>query len=299
MLLERLLDNLALTVEAFATCRVAQGWRLRLPALDWVTFHYVVEGQGAVRGADGGTLTLPTGALAIVPPHLLHTLQCGAPPFGEASIGPRPAVVSEMPVHPAGPQEDGSLLVACGRLDVRYGGGLGLFDQLREVIVLDFSGDRSMRSTFDEILREVRADRPGARAMTSTLMRECLIRVLRTLCRLEDCSVGWLRALEDPALAPVVEAMLERPEARHSVESLARKAYMSRSAFARRFRESFGQPPLTYLRGVRLRHAAQLLKRSPPLPIPTVAQRSGFSSRSQFSRAFRDQFGLSPTEFRA
>ena len=68
MLLERLLDNLALSIEAFATCRVAPGWRLRLPPLDWTTFHYVVAGEGAVRDADGQDRLLPAGSLAIVPP---------------------------------------------------------------------------------------------------------------------------------------------------------------------------------------------------------------------------------------
>jgi len=148
------------------------------------------------------------------------------------------------------------------------------------------------------MLEEAAAARPGSRAMTSALMRECLVRVFRVLCLHDECSASWLRALDDPELAPVLETMLKRPADPHSVESLARKAFMSRSAFARRFKESLGQPPLEYLRGIRLRHAAQLLRRSPPLPIPTVAEQSGFSSRSQFSRAFRRHFGHPPTEFR-
>jgi AraC family transcriptional activator of mtrCDE len=298
MLLERLLDNLALSVDAFATCRVAEGWRLRLPALEWVTFHYVARGEGALTDADGRTLALPAGALAVVPPHLIHSLQCGIPPFGEVSVGGGRTPVSELGAHLAGPTEEDALVVVCGRVDVTYGGGLGLFDQLREVLVLDFSEDPQMRATFESMLEEAQSGRPGSRAMTSTLMRGCLIRVFRELCEHDECTVPWLSALDDPALAPVVDAMLAHPEDPHSVESLAKKAYMSRSVFARRFRQSFGQPPHEYLRGIRLRHAAKLLKRSPPLGISTVGSRSGFASRSQFSRAFSGHFGLSPTEFR-
>ena len=298
MLLERLLDNLALSVEAFATCRVARGWRLRLPALDWVTFHYVVQGEGAVDDGVGRTAELPAGALAVVPPHLLHSLLCGAPPYGEGPGGGG-QMRSGMPDHLAGPTDEEALVVVCGRVEVTYGGSLGLFDQLDGVLVLDFSEDTAMRATFEAMLQEVRSGRPGARAMTSTLMRACLIRVFRELCLHDDCSVGWLRALDDPTLAPVLHAMLSHPEEPHSVASLAARAYMSRSAFARRFRDSFGQPPLEYLRGIRLRHAAELLRRSPPLPIPAVARRSGFASRSQFSRAFRAHFGYPPSELRA
>jgi AraC family transcriptional activator of mtrCDE len=297
MLLERLLDNLALSIDAFATCRVAPGWRLRLPALDWVTFHYVVRGEGAVGDGRGEVIRLPAGSLAVVPPHLLHSLVCGAPPYGEGAPGTGGAEV-ELPSHVAGPADDEALLVACGRVEVTYGGSLGLFDQLAEILVLDFSQDSAMTATFERILHEATSDRPGAKAMTTTLMRECLIQVFRRLCLHEDCSVTWLKALEDPALAPVLDAMLSRPEQPHSVESLAAMAYMSRSVFARRFRDGFGKPPLAYLREIRLRKAAKMLRTSPPLPIPVVAKRSGFASRSQFSRVFRQRFGCSPSDFR-
>ncbi len=300
MLLERLLENLTLSVEAFAMCSVAEGWRLRLPGGDAVTLHYVVRGEGEVRDAAGQTLALPTGSLAVVPPHLVHSLQCGAPPFGAAEPSGGQGPAPEMPEHRAGPADPESepLQVVCGRLEVTYGSGPGLFDQLHEVLVLDFGGDGAMEALFSAMLEEARSGRAGSRAMTSALMHECLIRVFRELCVHDQCTVGWLDALEDPALAPVIDVMLRHPEQRHTVESLAAKAFMSRSAFAKRFRDSFGQPPLEYLRGIRLRHAAKLLRASPTLPVPAVARRAGFSSRSQFSRAFRDYFGRSPTDFR-
>ncbi len=256
------------------------------------------------RGSQGrpwSRTQLAQGTLAVVPPHIVHSLQCGLPPYGDASPSGGGPARQEIPVHRAGPSDpdENPLLVVCGQLGVTYGAGPGLFDQLREVLVLDFSGDTAMKSIFDSMLQEARSGRAGSRVMTSTLMHECLIRVFRELCGHDQYTVSWLDALDDPALAPVVEAMLEHPEDRHTVESLAARAFMSRSVFAKRFRESFGHPPLEYLRGIRLRHAAKLLKSSPPLPVPTVARRSGFSSRSQFSRAFRAYFGRSPSEFRA
>jgi AraC-like DNA-binding protein len=296
MLLEQLLENLVVTVDAFATCRVAPGWRLRLPALDWVTFHYVVQGDGSMTDARGREVALPPGSLAVVPPAYLHTLECGLPPYGEASV--RGGSTAELPAHRAGPEEEDGMVVACGRVEITYGGSLGLFDQLQDALVLDFAGSEAMEVTFRSMLEEARAGRPGAKAMTTALMRECLVRVFRELCVHEECRISWLTALNDPALAPVLDVMLRHPERSHSVASLAATAYMSRSVFARRFRESFGRPPLEYLRGVRLRHAAQLLSKSPSIPVATVARRAGFSSRSQFSRAFRDQFGQSPTQFR-
>jgi AraC family transcriptional activator of mtrCDE len=52
------------------------------------------------------------------------------------------------------------------------------------------------------------------------------------------------------------------------------------------------------VREVRLREAARMLRQS-SLPVDTVAGRTGFASRSHFSRAFRDLFGQSPSAYRS
>lgn len=92
-------------------------------------------------------------------------------------------------------------------------------------------------------------------------------------------------------------AILERPQNPHTLDSLASKAAMSRSAFATEFAARFGRTPMAFLREVRLRKAAQLL-RGTNLPVEVVTRRVGFSSRSHFSRAFHEYFGRSPSEFR-
>ena len=298
MLLERLLDNLALDVEAFATCWVADGWRLRLPPADWVTLHFSVSGRGTVRGLRGRPFALSPGTLALIPPSCQHSLESGEPPYGET--GPTGVASGNALVcHLAGPEDEDGRLVVCGRISATSGGGIGLFDQLDDLLVLDFGGDDAMRSTFAAVRYEAESDRAGARAMTSALMKGCLIRVLRRLCEDDRCAVPWLDALDDPTLAPVLEAMLDQPGEPHTVSSLAARVFMSRSAFAKRFHDHFGQPPIQYLRGIRLRYAARLLRKKPPLPISMVAHRSGFSSRSQSSRAFSSHFGRPPSAFRA
>jgi AraC-like DNA-binding protein len=72
---------------------------------------------------------------------------------------------------------------------------------------------------------------------------------------------------------------------------------MSRSVFAKRFHEGFGQTPMDYVREVRMRSAAQLLAQ-PELSVDSIATRVGFASRSHFSKSFSEQFGCSPTAFR-
>ena len=73
---------------------------------------------------------------------------------------------------------------------------------------------------------------------------------------------------------------------------------MSRSTFSARFHEGFGDPPMQFLRDVRLRRSAELFQSNPGLTIDVVARRVGFASRSYFSQEFKRRFGVSPAAFR-
>lgn len=53
-----------------------------------------------------------------------------------------------------------------------------------------------------------------------------------------------------------------------------------------------------YLLKLRLEHAAELIRNHPNFTIDSIAQDSGFASRSTFYRNFSGQYGISPAEFR-
>ena len=297
VILERLFENLVLTVDPFATCRLADGWRLRLPCRDWVTFHYTLRGGGGLRLDTGETLPLGANVLAVMPPNTKHAIECGSDVEHETGVEDQGA---DGPLcdFTAGPLDDVNLTIACGRIQVTYGEGLGLFDHLQKAIVLDFKDSPQMRTTFEALVSEYRKSGAASHAMMTALMNQCLILVLRRVSDEAQGVLPWLSALEDPQLAGVIDAMLEHPEQHHTVESLASVAHMSRSSFARRFADCFSRPPMDYLRDVRLRRAAQLLCRD-DLSVDEVATKVGFSSRSHFSHTFRDHFGAAPMEFRA
>ena len=72
---------------------------------------------------------------------------------------------------------------------------------------------------------------------------------------------------------------------------------MSRSSFALRFALAFGTTPMEFVKGVRLRYAAKLL-RSTDLPVSVIASKIGYASRTHFSRTFRAAYGRDPQSFR-
>lgn len=65
----------------------------------------------------------------------------------------------------------------------------------------------------------------------------------------------------------------------------------------RLFRTATGTTPIEYLLEVRLRRAAELLRRT-GLPVGEVAARCGFHDSNYFSKRFRALYGVSPRTFR-
>jgi AraC family transcriptional regulator, activator of mtrCDE len=187
--------------------------------------------------------------------------------------------------------------LACGAIRVTYQQAVGLFEYLREPILEDFSGSPEVHHVFAELLREMAEPQPGSRMIIVSLMQRCLVMLLRRHCASGRCQLPWLSALENPKLGRAIAAMLDRPEAPHTLESLAQTAGMSRSAFAQQFTAAFGHPAIAFLREIRLRRAARQLEVT-DLAVKAVATAAGFRSRSYFWRAFKALYGVDPAHFR-
>lgn len=82
-----------------------------------------------------------------------------------------------------------------------------------------------------------------------------------------------------------------------SISTLSRRACLSATTFKEGFRRLYGLPVHTWLQQRRMERAAELLRDS-SLSVLGVAQSVGYSSASQFSAAFRRQYGMSPTMYR-
>lgn len=299
MLLDRLLERLSVDVDPFAVCSVSSGWSLQLPGPPDVMLHFVLEGSGTLRLADGEEMPLYPYTLAVVPHGVVHSLDSGPNVAPDQVVRSGGRAAGEIAQFVAGSLEETDFRVACGLIQVTYGDTLALFRYLPRTMVVDLSGFPQVRAAFEGILAEQQAGGPGSHAMTSALMNQCLVYLLRRLAQQVEPPLSWLSALEDPGLGEALELMTEHPEWDHTVESLAETAMMSRSTFATRFREAFGHPPLAFLQELRLRRGAELLRRDDGLSIDQVAHRVGFASRSHFARSFKTQFGATPSEFRS
>jgi AraC-like DNA-binding protein len=108
---------------------------------------------------------------------------------------------------------------------------------------------------------------------------------------------GWLAAISDKHLSKAIEAMHSDIDKSWSVESLAREASMSRSAFALKFKTVLGQTPLEYLTQRRMYKAGAMIG-SKNTSFSEVASAIGYGSESSFSRVFKREVGEAPREYR-
>jgi AraC family transcriptional regulator len=83
-----------------------------------------------------------------------------------------------------------------------------------------------------------------------------------------------------------------------SLDELSQAAGISRCHFAHVFARATGQSAMRYMRGRRLSEAARVLANGGP-DILTIALDFGYGSHEAFTRAFRDQFGITPESVRA
>lgn len=82
----------------------------------------------------------------------------------------------------------------------------------------------------------------------------------------------------------------------YTVEQMASDAGLSRSQLHRKMKELTGVAPSDFLRTLRLQQAARLLREG-DVNVTQVAYAVGFNSLNTFTKAFKQHFGQSPTEY--
>lgn len=108
---------------------------------------------------------------------------------------------------------------------------------------------------------------------------------------------GAMAARAAARVTRIVRAIERQPQDSFALGRLARAAGLSPYHFLRTFERLTGVTPHQYVLRVRLREAALRLAAG-PAKVLDIALDSGFGDVSNFNRAFRAEFGLSPRAYR-
>jgi AraC-like DNA-binding protein len=267
-------------------------WGVRYSDFGQPSFCTVLDGSCrlAVDGADA--LILEAGDFVLLPKTPGFTMS-GFEPVTPTFIDPKATAAPADEVRHGTPEGDP---------DVRLLGGYFVFESTEAELLVSLlpslvhvRGAERLSILVRLIGEEASAQRPGRDVVLSRLVEVTLIEALRST-QGEDASPGLLRGLGDARLAIAMREMHGDPACAWTVDQLAKKAALSRSAFFDRFTRAVGMAPMEYLLAWRMAIAKDLLRRE-DIGIAEVAERIGYGSASTFSTAFSRYVGQPPSHY--
>jgi AraC-like DNA-binding protein len=202
--------------------------------------------------------------------------------------------------HCASPQEqNGNTRLVCGFLGCDIRPFNPLIATLPRLLHLRASGSQPWIERFmSEVVSESRDKRPGGEAMLERMSEMMFVdAVRRHVDSLPEDSLGWLGALRDRYVGRALALIHDAPATLWTVDELARRVGLSRSAFHERFAAIIGQSPMQYLANWRMQLGAALL-RNTNSPVAWVAQEVGYESEASFGKAFKRLVGSTPGAWR-
>lgn len=283
-------------------------WSIRLQDEAPLTLVSMLRGEAWARvDPEGPPLHLTPGAVAVVrgPDPYEVADEIDRPPQIVVHPGQRCTTVDGIDLHDAmtlgvrtwGNDPNGSTVMLCGTYEVEGAVSDRLLAALPRHLLVDAA--RADDRLVDLLAEEVTRDGPGQQVMLDRLLDLLLVSTLRQwFTDRADEAPGWFRAAADPIVGPAVRLLHDEPARAWTVADLAAAVGASRAAFARRFAEVMGEPPMTYLTSWRLALAADLLL-EPGATVGSVAARVGYASPYALSTAFSRVRGVSPRAHRA
>ena len=154
-----------------------------------------------------------------------------------------------------------------------------------------------LEDVFRFIAREVEDGRPGHAEIVRRMSEVLFVQAIRYWADTAEHDQGVLATVGDPGLHRALASFHEDPAGEWTLDTLARRAAMSRTVFAERFRDRMGTTPHQYLTAWRMQLARRRLADTTQT-LDRIAREVGYESGPSFSRAFKRETGLSPGAYR-
>ncbi|MDR5815277.1 MULTISPECIES: AraC family transcriptional regulator [unclassified Caballeronia] len=281
-----------------------------------VSYHLIVEGScwASLTDDPATAMRVDAGELLVVPQgeaHLMGSSLELAPVSADVMVAryleTSPGEVMRLSYGPDQPdranvtQAAEATRIICGFLacdDMLANPVLSSLPRLFKVDMRNDPHSAWLESSLKFAAAEAAEWRPGSATVLARLSELLFVEaVRRCITAMPADRRGWLAGVGDRFVGKALAALHAQPGHDWTVDELARRVGLSRSAFAQRFTQLLGQAPMQYLGSWRLQVAAQDLL-SGPHSIAAVAERVGYDSEAAFNRAFKRQFGMPPASWR-
>jgi AraC-like DNA-binding protein len=266
-----------------------------------VIYHLVTEGRCEVALTGCASQSAQAGELIIIPGGEVHALGSD---LSSPRVDGAPLVVQRSPDEAGQVRYGGGGAVTrlvCGYLacdSALFDTILAALPRLMVINMRDGPGGQWLTSSIQFSLAECAAPKAGAGTVLAKLSELMFVEAIRRYIEnLPPEQQGWLAGLRDRFVGKALALMHSTPAHAWTVDDLAGRVGLSRSALAERFTTLIGQPPMQYLTRWRLQLAADLLRGS-GRAIAAIAAEVGYDSEAAFSRAFKREIGAAPVVWR-
>jgi AraC-like DNA-binding protein len=250
----------------------------------------VVRGAFELRLASRQPSLVTAGELALVTSGAPHRLSEGSPS----------TVVPLLEAMRGRARGEGQTALVCGAFvmhDTRFNPLFAALPDVLRVAIATPSAGPLGRGITELLVTEVSRGGAGRPWVVSRLLELLCAEAIGSVEARTLRGPNWLKAMRDPSLGAALDAFHRAPASSWTVVRLAKRAALSPSRFAARFRELLGESPMAYVTAWRLTIAARLLRDSSQR-IDEVGRSIGYDSLPAFSRAFKRQWGKSPSAMR-
>ncbi len=156
-----------------------------------------------------------------------------------------------------------------------------------------FYNNRELANVMNRLISISMEDDLAKDALADLTLKSLLIRVIQT----QNMALAEDGLPINNRFATVVEYIKEHLTEKIGIDTLCRKACMSKSGFFRSFKETFGLSPMEFVIRERINLAKRLLM-NPATTVSDVCYQAGFNNLHYFSRLFKMLEGMTPTAYR-
>lgn len=303
-LLSNILELLKLKGTLYFRTSFNPPWGVLVPSFENVSrFHFVHRGRFwlTVAGVKE-PLLLEQGDLVIITHGAEHALR---------DQPDRPVKTVDQVVSDAGFAGEGALVMGdqgtghetqlvCGHFAFDRDATHPLIEELPPYLHIKDFGETStlwLESTLKLIGAEAGRGNLGSDLIALKLTEIIFTQAIRAYLTGDGQRQLVFKGVVDTYIGRSLTALHRNPADSWTLETMARHAGLSRTAFANRFHELMGMTPIQYLTAWRMQIARRNLVET-DASIYQVAEQSGYHSEAAFGRVFKRHFNTAPATYR-
>lgn len=280
-----LIRRTRLSARVYHNAMVCGDWQLNEYHPGTCCFHMVTSGQCRMT-MESEQAILSAGDLVFFPREIAHKMFPVSTQTGEQQ---HLAYSDKNAPHGTG--------LLCGAICFDHPSANQLLDALPVFCVIPASANQSwFKPIYDLILAECYSPSLASSVILDRLSELIFMQCLQYLIQQSPQKRNVLALYAHPQLAKVISAIHAHPDVGWTLESLAQEANMSRTQFAKVFREVSGWTAMQYITWWRMQIAVDLLRNGESFG--RICDTIGYQSEAAFQRSFKQVVGVSPGKFR-